>query len=177
MRLCSTKHLVHRFSLCAQVDYYTFVSSITDFDAIPRAQRLGRSFREYLQVGQQWDWLGGVGWLHLGFACSQSCSVSWMVCGRQMGQLLLYYPAPSPYPCLTLSLAHQALVAYLESFYERTQPLSQLARQYDKVRLWGRLRRQCAVQCCGPARVVVPGAALSLPSLTWACLVWHPASC
>lgn len=36
---------------CSQVDYYTFVSSIADFGAIPRAQRLGRPYRDYLQVG------------------------------------------------------------------------------------------------------------------------------
>ncbi|PRW61113.1 splicing factor 3A subunit 3 [Chlorella sorokiniana] len=58
-----------------QVDYYTYVCSIAEFEAIPRAQRLGRPYREYLQ----------------------------------------------------------ALVAYLESFYERTQPLSQLSRQYEKL--------------------------------------------
>lgn len=31
------------------------------------------------------------------------------------------------------SPAAQSLVAYLESFYERTQPLAQLSKQYEKV--------------------------------------------
>ena len=61
---------------CQQLDYYSYVCSVADFAAIPRHQRLGRPFREYLA----------------------------------------------------------ALLAYLESFYERTQPLAQLAKQYAKVR-------------------------------------------
>lgn len=52
--------------------------------------------------------------------------------GRDMGRSMPSHRCPTTlrYPALP-----QALVAYLESFYERTQPLSQLSRQYEKVRL------------------------------------------
>ncbi len=60
----------------AQVDYYTYVSSsLLDLDSIPRPQRLGKAYREYLQ----------------------------------------------------------GVVGYLEGFYQRTQPLAQLDKQYAKV--------------------------------------------
>lgn len=59
----------------AQVDYFTYVSSISDFAVIPRPQRLTRPYRDYLA----------------------------------------------------------GLVGYLESFYERTQPLAQLSKHYEKV--------------------------------------------
>lgn len=58
-----------------QLDYYTYVAGVADFAALPRAQRLTKSYRDYLT----------------------------------------------------------ALLAYLESFYERTQPLAQLAKHYEKV--------------------------------------------
>ena len=59
-----------------ELDYYTYVASLADFGAIPRQQRLGRPYRDYLS----------------------------------------------------------GLLAYLESFYRRTQPLAQLAKQEKKVR-------------------------------------------
>ncbi|GAB4814775.1 hypothetical protein N2152v2_001821 [Parachlorella kessleri] len=59
-----------------QVDYYTYVSSsLLDLDSIPRPQRLGKAYREYLQ----------------------------------------------------------GVVGYLEGFYQRTQPLAQLDKQYAKL--------------------------------------------
>ncbi|KAI3432859.1 hypothetical protein D9Q98_010442 [Chlorella vulgaris] len=58
-----------------QLDYYTYVAGVADFAALPRAQRLTKSYRDYLT----------------------------------------------------------ALLAYLESFYERTQPLAQLAKHYEKL--------------------------------------------
>ncbi|KAL4446223.1 hypothetical protein ABPG77_003030 [Micractinium sp. CCAP 211/92] len=58
-----------------QIDYFTYVSSVTDFGSIPRAQKLSKQYRDYL---------GG-------------------------------------------------LVGYLESFHERTQPLAQLSKQYEKL--------------------------------------------
>lgn len=58
-----------------QVDYFTFVSSLTDFAAVPRSQRISKPYKDYVA----------------------------------------------------------ALVGYLESFFERTQPLSQLSKHYDKL--------------------------------------------